>query len=69
LASKAKRLYANPMLRRIDPELTARARDLRNNPTEAELAVWHRIARYRPAFTRQLVIAPFIIDVARRDWQ
>ncbi|HEX7655469.1 MAG TPA: DUF559 domain-containing protein, partial [Sphingomonas sp.] len=54
------------MRHRIDPELTRRARELRNNPTPAELAVWHRIARYRPAFTRQLVVAPFIIDLACR---
>jgi len=50
----------------IDPELTRRARELRNNPTPAERAVWHRIARYRPAFTRQLVMPPFIIDLACR---
>jgi very-short-patch-repair endonuclease len=55
------------MLHRVDPELTRRARELRNNPTPAELAVWHRIARYRPAFTRQLVVAPFIIDLACRS--
>ena len=58
--------YAGAMRHRIDPELTRRARELRNNPTPAELAVWHRIARYRPAFTRQLVVAPFIIDLACR---
>jgi len=40
---------------------------LRNNPTETELAVWHLISRYRPAFTRQLVVAPFIIDLACRQ--
>ncbi len=55
------------MLRRVHPELTARARELRNNPTDAELAIWHRISRYRPAFTRQLVEAPFIIDLACRQ--
>jgi len=54
------------MRHRIDPELTRRARELRNNPTPTELAVWHRISRYRPAFTRQLVIAPFIVDLACR---
>lgn len=54
------------MRHRIDPELTRRARALRNNPTPTELAVWHRIARYRPAFTRQLVVPPFIIDLACR---
>lgn len=67
LASEAKPLYAGSMLRRVDPTLTARARHLRNNPTEAELAIWHRIARYRPAFTRQLVVTPFIIDLACRE--
>ncbi|HEY0621685.1 endonuclease domain-containing protein [Sphingomonas sp.] len=54
------------MARRIDPELTRRARELRNNPTLTELAVWHRISRYRPAFTRQLIVPPFIIDLACR---
>ncbi|MGN6820589.1 MAG: endonuclease domain-containing protein [Sphingomonas sp.] len=54
------------MRRRIDPELTARARQLRNNPTPAELAIWHRVSRYRPAFTRQLIVPPFIIDLACR---
>jgi very-short-patch-repair endonuclease len=52
---------------RIDPTLTARARELRNNPTPAERAVWHRISQYRPAFTRQLVVAPFIVDLACRQ--
>jgi very-short-patch-repair endonuclease len=55
------------MLRRIDPELVRRARELRNNPTLTELAVWHRISRYRPAFTRQLIVPPFIIDLACRQ--
>jgi len=35
------------MARRVDPILTARARDLRNNPTPAEIAIWHRLSRYR----------------------
>jgi very-short-patch-repair endonuclease len=55
------------MQRRIPSELTARARALRNNPTPAEFAVWRRISCYRPAFTRQLVEAPFIIDLACRQ--
>ena len=54
------------MQRRVDPKLTARARELRNNPTLAESAVWVRISRFRPPFTRQLVEAPFIIDLACR---
>ncbi|MEP9357446.1 DUF559 domain-containing protein [Sphingomonas sp. KR3-1] len=55
------------MLRRIDPALLARARELRNNPTETELAVWRLISRHRPAFTRQHIVAPFIIDLACRQ--
>nr|WP_296615713.1 DUF559 domain-containing protein [Sphingomonas sp.] len=47
--------------------MTARARELRNNPTPTELAIWHRISRHRPAFTRQLVVAPFIVDLACRS--
>ena len=54
------------MHRRIDPVLTARARDLRSDPTPAEFAIWRRLSRYRPAFTRQLVEPPFIIDLACR---
>ena len=54
------------MQRRVDPRLTARARELRNNPAPAELAIWHRISRYRPPFTRQFVEAPFIIDLVCR---
>jgi len=55
------------MFRRIDPVLLARARELRNHPTNAELAIWHLISRYRPAFTRQHIVAPFIIDLACRE--
>jgi len=54
------------MRHRIDPELTRRARELRSNPTPAERAAWYRIARYPPAFTRQPVMPPFIIDLACR---
>lgn len=67
LASEAKPRYDRSMRHRIDPELTARARDLRNNPTRAELAIWHLVSRYRPAFTRQLVVGPFIVDLACRQ--
>jgi len=35
------------MARRVDPILTARVRDLRNNPTPAEIAIWHRRSCYR----------------------
>ncbi|AJP73138.1 endonuclease domain-containing protein [Sphingomonas hengshuiensis] len=55
------------MQRRIPLLLTTRARELRNNPTPAELLVWQRLSRYRPRFTRQLVEAPFINDLACRE--
>ena len=54
------------MNRRIPKNLTDRARELRNNPTPAELAIWHRLSRYRPAFTRQCIEPPFIIDLVCR---
>ncbi|MCW3849449.1 DUF559 domain-containing protein [Sphingomonas sp. LB-2] len=54
------------MNRRIPKYLTDRARELRNNPTPAELAIWHRTSRYRPAFTRQYIEDPFIIDLVCR---
>jgi very-short-patch-repair endonuclease len=48
--------------------MTNRARALRNNPTPAELKLWHLLSRYRPAFTRQLVIDDrYIIDLANRS--
>ncbi len=59
--------YAHLMAKRIDPDLTCRARELRNNPTPAERAVGQRISRYRPAFTRQPIIPPFIVDLACRQ--
>ena len=51
---------------RVDPEMTRRARALRTNATKAERALWHLLSRYRPKFTRQLVVGPFILDLACR---
>jgi very-short-patch-repair endonuclease len=52
---------------RIDPEMTRRARELRNNPTPAERRIWLRISCFRPRFTRQLVVGRFIVDPACRE--
>jgi very-short-patch-repair endonuclease len=52
---------------RVDPEMTRRARALRSAATKAERALWRLLSRYRPAFTRQLVVGPFIIDLACRE--
>ena len=52
---------------RVDPEMTRRARALRSEATKAERTLWRLLSRYRPAFTRQLVVGPFIIDLACRE--
>jgi very-short-patch-repair endonuclease len=54
-------------MKRVDPELTQNARELRNASTEPERLLWLRLRHYRPRFTRQLVIKPFIVDLACRE--
>jgi very-short-patch-repair endonuclease len=42
-----------------------RARDLRNNPTEAEQRLWHKLKRRQTAgakFRRQQPLGPYIVD-------
>ena len=53
-------------MRRIPEHLTANARALRNGQTDAERMVLKQLSRYRPSFTRQLVIGPYIVDIACR---
>ncbi|SFO16046.1 endonuclease domain-containing protein [Sphingomonas sp. OK281] len=52
---------------RIPPEMTRRARESRNHPTDSEIAIWHKVAYFRPRFTRQLVVERFIVDLACRE--
>jgi very-short-patch-repair endonuclease len=52
---------------RVPDHLTANARSLRNGATEAERIIWRRISVYRPRFTRQLVVGPYILDLACRE--
>ncbi|WP_338405628.1 DUF559 domain-containing protein [Sphingobium arseniciresistens] len=54
-------------MRRVPDFLTANARTLRNGQTNAERLVWRRISRYRPRFTRQLLVRPSIVDLACRS--
>lgn len=49
--------------------MTAHARVLRTQATDAERLIWLRLSRYRPRFTRQLVVGPFILDLACRAVQ
>ena len=40
---------------------------MRNEPTDAERVIWQLLSRYRPKFTRQLSIDPYIADLACRQ--
>ncbi|WP_394999269.1 endonuclease domain-containing protein [Sphingomonas sp.] len=53
-------------MRRIAERLTGHARDLRNDGTRPERILWRLLSRYRPRFTRQLVVGPYIVDLACR---
>ena len=55
------------MQRRIKKSLTDNARDLRSNATDQERTLWRLLCRYRPKFTRQLSIPPYIADLACRQ--
>ncbi len=54
-------------MHRVPPEMTERARRLRRDSTPAERKLWRLLSRYRPAFTRQLVVGNYIIDLACRE--
>ena len=59
--------YARRMSRRVKVETTERARSLRSNATREERKMWELLSRYRPKFTRQLPIGPYIADFACRQ--
>jgi BirA family biotin operon repressor/biotin-[acetyl-CoA-carboxylase] ligase len=54
------------MKRRIPKRVTDNARTLRREATPQERAMWALLSRYRPKFTRQLSIPPYIADLACR---
>jgi very-short-patch-repair endonuclease len=51
---------------RVPPRLTANARDLRKHATISERIMWRLLSAYRPRFTRQHVVGPYIVDIACR---
>jgi very-short-patch-repair endonuclease len=53
--------------RRVPRRLTDRARELRAHATKQERILWCILSRYRPKFTRQLPIEPYIADLACRE--
>src|SRR4051812_7708251 len=55
------------MSRRVEIAVTGRARALRSNATREERRVWELLSRYRPKFTRQLPIGPYVVDFACRQ--
>jgi very-short-patch-repair endonuclease len=55
------------MSRRVKIAITERARALRSNATREERKIWELLSRYRPKFTRQLPIGPYIVDFACRQ--
>ena len=59
--------YGCTMSRRVKVDTTKRARALRNNATREERKMWKLLSRYRPKFTRQLPIGPYIADFACRQ--
>ncbi len=54
-------------MRRVPEEMTTRARALRREATPAERLLWARLSRYRPRWSRQLVIGRYIVDLACRE--
>lgn len=59
--------YGSAMSRRVKVDITKRARSLRSNTTPEERKIWELLSRYRPKFTRQLPIGPYIVDFACRQ--
>jgi very-short-patch-repair endonuclease len=53
--------------RRVPRRLTDHARDLRTHATSQERILWRILSRYRPKFTRQLPIEPYIADLVCRQ--
>jgi very-short-patch-repair endonuclease len=54
---------------RLDPKLKERAKAMRSNPTPAEQKMWLALRANRfedQQFTRQTIIAPYIVDFASR---
>lgn len=54
---------------RLDPKLKERAKQMRANPTPAEQKLWLALRANRfenQQFTRQTVIAPYIVDFASK---
>lgn len=53
-------------MKRIPQHITRNARALRNGATDEERKLWRVLSQYRPRFTRQLALNPYIVDMAHR---
>ena len=54
------------MMRRVPRRTTDRARQLRREATPQERRLWRLLSSFRPRFTRQLSVHPYIADLACR---
>ena len=64
---EARAAKVDGMSRRVPVERTERARSFRSTATPEERKMWRLLSRYRPKFTRQLPIGPYIVDLACRQ--
>ena len=64
---EARLCYGRRMSHRVEITFTERARALRSNATPEERRIWGLLSRYRPKFTRQFPIGPYIADYACRQ--
>ncbi len=64
---EARLCYRWEMSRRVKIPITERARALRSGATAEERKIWHLLSRYRPKFTRQFPIGPYVADFACRQ--
>jgi very-short-patch-repair endonuclease len=64
---EARLCYGQEMSRRVRIAITERARALRSGATAEERKIWRMLSRYRPKFTRQFPIGPYVADFACRQ--
>ena len=67
MGARSASCYRDGMSRRVEIARTQRARMLRSSATREERKIWELLSRYRPKFTRQLPIGPYIADFACRQ--
>ena len=67
MGARSAHCYLRAMSRRVPVGVTRRARSLRATATAEERKIGGLLSRYRPKFTRQFPIGPYIADFACRQ--